>query len=894
MPVVVVESPAKAKTIEKYLGRDYNVVASFGHVRDLSEAEGSVDTENGFAMKWSVSTKSRQYIRRIADALKDSNGELILATDPDREGEAISWHIREVLNKRKDLKFNGETKRVVFNAITKSSVLEAMGQPREVDMALVEAYLARRALDYLVGFNLSPVLWRKLPGARSAGRVQSVCVRLIVEREAEIEAFKPQEYWTVDAEVANSRHEEFTARLTKLDGKRLSKFSIQDKASADRAMDEIKSRELSVASVESKPKSRNPSPPFLTATLQQEASRKFGLSPRRTMSAAQKLYEAGRITYMRTDGIDMAPEAVTAIRDEIANRFGSEYLPKSPRMYKNKAKNAQEAHECIRPTSVDFDPKSFRSGEKDQKQLYSLIWSRTVASQMQSARFLSTTAEIESGDGSVGLRASGRVTTFDGFLKIYEEGTDDKKDEESRELPSLKQGESLDQRKLVPEQHSTTPPPRYSEAMLIKKMVELGIGRPSTYSSIVATIQDRGYVRQEKARLVPEPIGRLVSVFLHNYFSKYVDYGFTAGLEEELDDIAGNRKSRLDVLTGFWEDFSEHISSTLKLQNTDILAELTERLAPTYFPSDERGGSSRTCPKCGTGLLTIKTFKNRSPFFACSQYPECRFNAAMTIGKEVSVNEMPSERQLGIGPDGLPVSVRTGQYGPYLQLGPAKDDNSTPKRVSVPQGFEPATMELEVALQLLALPRTLGKHPDDGQPIDVGIGRYGPYVRHGKSYANVPDVSEVLTMGMNRAVELLAQKFKRGSGRSARSAIKDLGEHPHEGGQVLVLDGRYGPYVSWNKINATIPRDVDPKEISIQHAIDLIERKRSGNGFQARKPIKELGEHPTDGGNVVVLNGQYGPYVKWNRINATIPKGLDPELISMDDALRLIENKRGR
>lgn len=891
MPVVVVESPAKAKTIRKYLGSNYDVVASFGHVRDLSESDGSVEIENGFAMKWNIPAKSREHISNIANALKKADGELILATDPDREGEAISWHVREVLKKRRGLKLNGETRRVVFNAVTKSAVQEAMEQPRGMDMALVEAYLARRALDYLVGYKLSPVLWRKLPGARSAGRVQSVCVRLIVEREAEIEAFKEREYWTVDAELSNSRKEEFVARLTKLGGKKLAKFSLPDKESAERAMGEIKARELSVATIESKLKTRSPSPPFVTATLQQEASRKFGFNPRRTMSAAQKLYEAGRITYMRTDGIDMAPEAVTAVREEIGKRFGSNYLPKSARKYKNKAKNVQEAHECIRPTSVDIDPKSFQSTDEDQGRLYSLIWNRTVASQMQSAKFLNTVAEIESSDGYIGLRATGRVAVFDGFLRIYEEGTDDKDAEDSKELPSLKQGEALEQRKLIPKQHFTTPPPRYTEAALIKKMVELGIGRPSTYSSIVTTIQDRGYVRQEKKRLVPEAIGRLVSVFLCNYFGQYVDYGFTAGLEAELDGIANSRTTRLDVLTGFWKEFAEHISETMELENSAISAELSEMLAPVYFPTDGNNGSSRTCPECRMGLLTLKTFRKSKPFFACSRYPDCHFNATMTTGKDSIMNDRPSTTDLGFGPDGLPVTLRTGRYGPYLQLGSAQDGNPPPKRVSVPQEFDLASIDLEIALKFLALPRDLGKHLD-GQEIQANIGRYGPYVRQGNTYANVP-ASEILTIGMNRAMELLAQKRSRGSGRASRRAVRDLGPHPREEGDVQVFDGRYGPYVSWNKINATIPKDVNPAEISLLQAVALIDQKRAGGGGPSVKPIKELGEHPSDGGIVVVLDGRYGPYIKWNRINATIPKNVDPESITMVDALKLIESKRG-
>ncbi len=829
MPVVVVESPAKAKTINKYLGSDYTVLASYGHVRDLPPKDGSVDPEHDFEMKWEVGYDSRKHVKAIADALKDDQT-LILATDPDREGEAISWHLEEALRKRKAIKKDTKVSRVVFNAITKSAVTEAMQNPRDVDQDLVEAYLARRALDYLVGFNLSPVLWRKLPGAKSAGRVQSVCLRLIVEREMEIEAFNPREYWSVKALLATPRGQEFEARLTVLAGKKLDKFDLANDTQAELAVQAINSRDLSVQSVEAKPASRNPSPPFMTSTLQQEASRKFGMGARQTMSAAQRLYEAGYITYMRTDGIDMAPEAVMAARDAIKDRFGDKYVPKSPRMYKNKAKNAQEAHECIRPTEMTRDAKAIKTTDADQRKLYDLIWKRTLACQMEGARMERTTVDIGSSDGQVGLRATGQVVLFDGFMKIYEEGRDDQVvDDDDKRLPQIAEGDKTDKRSITPEQHFTQPPPRYTEATLVKRMEELGIGRPSTYASIVTTIQDREYVRKDKNRLIPEDKGRIVTIFLLNFFRKYVGYEFTANLEDELDKVSAGDLDYQKVLSRFWQDFSAAISETSELRITQVLDVLDDALAPTLYPPREDGSDPRACPLCGEGSLHLKTSRTGG-FVGCSRYPECRYTRP--IGGDAND---AGDRILGED-DGDEISLRSGRFGPYVQRGEVTEDNKKPPRASLPKGWSTDDMDLEKALMLLSLPREVGPHPDDGEMIEAGIGRYGPFVKHGRLYANLKEVDDVFTIGMNRAVEELAKKAaSRGQGRAAAKPLKELGDHPETGGPVNVMDGRYGPYVKWDKVNATLPKGTEPQDVTMDMAVQLIAEKAAKKG-KGRKP----------------------------------------------------------
>ena len=839
MPVVVVESPAKAKTINKYLGSDYTVLASYGHVRDLPPKDGSVDPDHDFEMTWEVGNDSRKHVKAIADALKDDDA-LILATDPDREGEAISWHLQEALTKRRAIKKSTAVSRVTFNAITKSAVAEAMKNPRQVDTPLVEAYLARRALDYLVGFKLSPVLWRKLPGARSAGRVQSVCLRLIVEREMEIEAFNPQEYWTVKALLKTPRGQEFEARLVTLAGDKLDKFDLSNSTQAEMAVQAIQSRDLKVSAVEAKPANRNPSAPFMTSTLQQEASRKFGMGARQTMNAAQRLYEAGHITYMRTDGIDMAPEAVMATRDAIKERYGDDYVPNSPRMYKNKAKNAQEAHECIRPTDMRRDAPSLRLTDADQRKLYDLIWKRTIACQMAAARLERTTVDIISDDGQVGLRANGQVVLFDGFMKVYEEGRDDVVDDDDKRLPQLMQGDKTAKRDIHPEQHFTQPPPRYTEATLVKRMEELGIGRPSTYASVITTIQDREYVRKDKNRLFPEDKGRIVTIFLLNFFRKYVGYEFTAQLEEQLDNVSAGDENYKDVLGHFWRDFSTAIAETSELRITEVLDVLDDALAPQLYPPREDGSDPRTCPKCGAGQLHLKTSRTGG-FVGCGNYPECTYTRP--IAGEGAEGD---ERVLGED-NGDEIHLKSGRFGPYVQRGEPTPENKKPPRASLPKGWSKDDMDLEKALTLLSLPREIGMHPEGGM-ITSNFGRFGPYVMHQLPdeakpvYANVKDPNDVFEIGMNRAVEILAEKRanpgRRGGGTAAKP-LKELGEHPESGGPVNVMEGRYGPYVKWEKVNATLPKDVKAEDVTMDMAVALIAEKTAKKGGKKKAPAKK-------------------------------------------------------
>ncbi|MBI6628735.1 type I DNA topoisomerase [Pontibaca salina] len=847
MPVVVVESPAKAKTINKYLGPGYTVLASYGHVRDLPPKDGSVDPDNNFDMKWEIASDSKKHVKAIADALAE-DGELILATDPDREGEAISWHLQEALTKRRSIKKDTPVSRVTFNAITKDAVQKAMANPRQVDMPLVEAYLARRALDYLVGFNLSPVLWRKLPGARSAGRVQSVTLRLIVEREMEIEAFRAREYWTVKAVLATPRGQEYEARLTVLAGKKLERFDIENETQAELAVQAITSRDLTVKSVEAKPASRNPAAPFMTSTLQQEASRKFGMGARQAMSAAQRLYEAGHITYMRTDGIDMAPEAVTAARDAIKDRFGADYVPKSPRIYKNKAKNAQEAHECIRPTDMARDVEALKLSDADQRNLYDLIWKRTLACQMESARMERTTVDIASQDGQIELRANGQVMLFDGFLRVYEEGRDDAVvEDDDKRLPQISQGEKADKRSVTPDQHFTQPPPRYTEATLVKKMEELGIGRPSTYASIVTTIQDRGYVRKEKNRLIPEDKGRLVTAFLENYFRRYVGYDFTAALEDQLDHISAGDEDYKEVLARFWRDFSAAIAETSELRITDVLEKINEVLEPHLFPATEDGSDPRLCPHCGKGRLSMRTARAGGAFIGCSSYPECRYTRPFGPPGMEEDSAIPPEGKLLGHDEGDAIRVFKGRFGPYVQRGEVTEDNKKPPRQSIPKDWAPEELELDRALMLLSLPRPIGPHPEDGVMIWSNIGRYGPYLKHAESTserggtnANLESIDEVFTVGMNRAVQLLAEKkaSRGGRGRAAKP-LRELGEHPDAGGAVNIMDGKYGPYVKWEKINATLPKETPPEDVSMEMAVELIAEKAAKSGKKkpaAKKP----------------------------------------------------------
>lgn len=844
MPVVVVESPAKAKTINKYLGPNYTVLASYGHVRDLPPKDGSVDTAADFEMKWEVGNDSKKHVKAIADALKEDN-ELILATDPDREGEAISWHLQEALTKRKSIKKDTPVSRVVFNAITKTAVTEAMKNPRQVDQPLVEAYLARRALDYLVGFNLSPVLWRKLPGARSAGRVQSVCLRIIVEREEEIEAFNAREYWSVKALLATPRGQEFEARLTVLGGQKLDRYDLANQTAAELAVQAVTSRALKAVSVEAKPAARNPSAPFMTSTLQQEASRKFGFGARQTMNIAQRLYEAGHITYMRTDGIDMAPEAIIETRDVIKDRYGTDYLPKAPREYKNKAKNAQEAHECIRPTDLAKDAASLKLSEPDQRKLYDLIWKRTIACQMESARMERTTVDLGSDDSQVQMRATGQVVLFEGFMKVYEEGRDDTVvDEDDKRLPQVAMGDPMDKRAITPEQHHTQPPPRYTEATLVKRMEELGIGRPSTYASIVTTIQDREYVRKDKNRLFPEDKGRIVTIFLMNFFRQYVGYDFTADLESQLDDVSAGEADYKELLGKFWRDFHAAISETSELRISEVLDVLDAALAPQLYPPREDGTDPRVCPKCGLGNLHLKTSRTGG-FVGCGNYPEC------TYTRPIAGEGADGEEQLLGTDEGDEIWLKSGRFGPYVQRGEVTPENKKPKRTSLPQarhgGWDKADTTLEKAIKLLSLPRGIGEHPEGGR-ISANLGRFGPYIMHKlpnaekPTYVNVKTWDEMFEVGMNLAVELLADKRAnpgRRGGQAAAKPLKELGEHPADGGAVNVMEGRYGPYVKWEKINATIPKGTEPADVTMEMAVELIAERAAKSGKKKAAPKKK-------------------------------------------------------
>jgi len=845
MNIVVVESPAKAKTINKYLGPGYEVLASFGHIRDLPAKDGSVDPKADFHMLWEVDAQSQKRINDIAKALKGAD-KLILATDPDREGEAISWHVLEVLKEKNALKKQA-VERVVFNAITKQAVTEAMKHPRAIDAALVDAYLARRALDYLVGFTLSPVLWRKLPGARSAGRVQSVALRLVCDRELEIEKFVAREYWSISAMLATPRNETFEARLVGADGQKIQRLDIGSGAEAEAFTRNLENATFKVAAVEAKPTRRNPPPPFTTSTMQQEASRKLGFSPAHTMRLAQRLYEGveidgetvGLITYMRTDGIDLAPEAINDIRAMLSRNYGKEYVPASPREYHNKSKNAQEAHEAVRPTSASRTPAQVaKQVDRDQARLYELIWNRAVASQMESAELERTTVDIigEVGARNLELRATGQVVKFDGFLTLYQEGQDEtSEDDESRRLPAMSQGERLAKQSINSSQHFTEPPPRYSEAALVKRMEELGIGRPSTYASVLQVLQDRGYVRLDKKRLVPEDKGRVVVGFLESFFQRYVEYDFTANLEEQLDRISNSEVDWKKVLQDFWVDFIGAVNDIKDLTITQVLDALNDLLEPHIFPQPADGSDRRKCPNCATGRLSLKVGRFGA-FIGCSNYPECNFTRQMTPGANGGVN---GTKVLGEDPEtGLEVSLRSGRFGPYLQLGeqakPEKkgDKVEKPKRAGLPKGLSPEDIDLEKALALLALPREVGLHPEDNEPIIAGIGRFGPYVKHGKTYANLDSSEDVLTVGLNRAVTLIAEK-KANPGRGRRFGAdpgKVLGEHPDKGGPIVVKNGRYGPYVSHAGINATLPADVTPDTVTLDQAVSLLDARAAKMG----------------------------------------------------------------
>jgi DNA topoisomerase-1 len=817
LKLVVVESPAKAKTIEKYLGSGHRVLASFGHVRDLPPKDGSVDPDDGFAMQWQVSPDRSKQLKAITDEAKKADT-LILATDPDREGEAISWHVQEVLRQKKALPAN--VQRVTFNAITNSAVTEAMKKPRGLDEDLIDAYRARRALDYLVGFTLSPILWRKLPGAKSAGRVQSVALRLIVDREREIEIFKPQEYWQVGATFEKDG-QSFSTRLVQLDGKKIERLTIGSRGDADAAKGVVEAGRFTVSSVETKPFAKSPPPPFTTSTLQQEAARKLGFSASHTMRVAQSLYEDGLITYMRTDGVDMAPEAISAARRAIATRYDAGFVPDRPRQYQSKIKNAQEAHEAIRPT--DFDRARAASG--DHARLYELVYNRALASQMASARLERTTVELNDGSGRAILRATGQVVLFPGYLALYEEGRDEKvEDEEGARMPALREGDAPVKTWVEATQHFTQPPPRYSEASLVKRLEELGIGRPSTYAATLQTLKDREYVRVDKGRFVPEESGRLVTAFLERFFERYVSYDYTAELEEELDDVSGGRLDWQKLLDDFWRDFRPKAGEVMDQKPSEITQALDEFLAPWLYPPRADGNDPRVCPQCGNGRLSLRGGKFGA-FVACSNYPDCRYTQKFGQRGEQTQSDGPTD--LGDG-----IMLKSGRFGPYIERGD--------KRASIPKDMPLEDVTTEVAERLLSLPREIGAHPETGKLITASIGRYGPYLAHDGKYAKLNSTAEVFETGMNAAVAKLADAASN-SGRqrnASREPVAVLGKHPANGSEIKVMAGRYGPYVTDGTINATLPKGSDPKAISLDEAVRLIDERA------AKGPANKKGRRP--------------------------------------------------
>ncbi|MBL6932356.1 MAG: type I DNA topoisomerase [Rhodospirillales bacterium] len=835
MNVVIVESPAKAKTINKYLGSDYTVLASYGHVRDLPSKDGSVRPDDDFAMDWEVDSRSAKQIKEITAAVKGAD-HLYLATDPDREGEAISWHVLDVLEKKNALK-GIDVKRVVFNEITKTAILEAFENPRDLDMPLIEAYLARRALDYLVGFTLSPVLWRKLPGSRSAGRVQSVALRLICERETEIELFKPQEYWSIKAGFNTPAEASFTASLTYLNGEKLDKMSIGNEEHANTAVAAIEAADFTVSRVERKQSRRNPAAPFTTSTLQQEASRKLYFATKRTMQIAQRLYEGfsigdetvGLITYMRTDGVFMADDAINATRNLIGSDYGSNYVPGSPRMYKSKAKNAQEAHEAIRPTDVSRKPADVAQYlDEDQRKLYELIWKRTIASQMEAAVMDQVAADISSPDKQTVLRATGSVIAFDGFLKVYQESREEKNgdDDTDRILPALNEGDVLKRTFVEPEQHFTQPPPRYSEASLVKTMEELGIGRPSTYSSIISVLQDRNYVVLDKRRFQPDDRGRLVTAFLTSFFTKYVEYNFTAELEEKLDDISGGRIEWKQVLREFWDSFSDAVADTKELRVREVLDALNELLGPHFFHDLGNGKDPRACPTCDDGHLSLKLGKFGA-FIGCSNYPECRYTRPLVVSED-DANGIADAGPVVLGKDpstDLDISIRKGPYGTYVQLGEVeeimegkKKKKTKPKRASLPRNLPPADVDLEKALGLLSLPRDIGIWPETGEMIQAGLGRFGPYLKYSGLFLSLKGDDDVLTIGINRAIDLIEAAPKK-------DPPKVLGEHPKTKKPISIKSGRWGPFVSHGMVRVNIPKGTDADTLTLEEAIVLADAK---------------------------------------------------------------------
>ena len=826
MAVVIVESPAKAKTINRYLGNKYTVLASYGHVRDLNDKRGSVDPENNFSMKWQINPKSTKHISDIKSALAKDN-HLILATDPDREGEAISWHLVEILKKQKSVKEDTKVQRIVFNAITKTSVLEAINNPRDLDGPLIEAYLARRALDYLLGYNMSPSLTKVGFGFQSAGRVQSPTLRLIVDREMEIESFKPQEYWSINLSLIYERNKKFEAKGIEYKNKKIEKFTINTKEYADEIVKDFQNSKFFVEDISSVPKKRKPLPPFLTSTLQQDANNRLFMGAQQTMSVAQKLYEAGHITYMRTDGIDMAPEAMTTTRNTIKKIYGDKFLPDKPRFYKNKIVNAQEAHECIRPTDITKTSENLNLQDINQKKLYDLIRNRTLASQMEDEISETTTVILKNEDKSNSLKATGRVVIFEGFRKAFSyDENEEINNNENKELPIIEEGKEVITDDVVPQQHFTQAKPRYSEATLVKKMVDLGIGRPSTYASIVSTIQSRQYVRKEKNRLIPEDKGKLISIFLTEYFRKYVEYDYTAELEVELDNISSGKSEWVKILAKFWKEFYPTIEAAKDLRISEVLDKINEILTPHIFPNNDGKKDPRLCHSCNEGILSIRTSRSGSAFIGCSNYPECKFVRPFAVITDESINEKSTEGAIGLDDRGIEIFLKSGRFGPYVQLGNSSEQNPKPKRTSIPKNFETSKITIEIARKLLDLPKVLGNHPSDNEPIHSAIGPYGPYLKHNSVYANIKDLEDFLSIGMNRAVELLSENEKKNSNsKKASSVLKIIGVHP-EGGDIQLMNGRFGPYIKYKKSNISIKNKDNVEDINLDVALELINNKK--------------------------------------------------------------------
>ena len=845
MNLVIVESPAKAKTINKYLGSDYTVLASYGHIRDLPSKNGSVDTDNKFKMIWEIDSFSKKYLKEITDTAKDSK-KIILATDPDREGEAIAWHVKEYLNEKKLLK-DKPVERVVFNEITKKAVINGIENPRNIEPLLVDAYMARRALDYLVGFNISPILWTKLPGSKSAGRVQSVALRLVCDREREIEIFIPTEYWSVQAEFETTSGERFNANLTHFNGKKLDRFDLYNETIATQAREKVEKSDFSVKSIERRSVSRNPQPPFTTSTLQQEASRKLGFGAQRTMRCAQKLYEGvaldgetvGLITYMRTDSVNIAAEANRSARELIANTFGTQYVPETPNQFRNRSKNAQEAHEAIRPTDMGRLPSDIAAFlDEDGRRLYELIWKRAIASAMKRAELEQVAIDLSTEDETTILRATGQIVKFDGFLKLYKEDKDDPnegEDENDRILPAMAEKDKIENSKVVSEQHFTKPPPRYTEASLVKKMEELGIGRPSTYASIISVLQDRNYVSLDRRRFVPQDRGRVVTAFLSGFFERYIEYDFTAELEDKLDQIAKGDLNWKLVLREFWSAFFSAIKETENLKISDVIDSLDADLGPYFFSKDESGNENRTCPLCKTGRLGLKLGKS-GPFVGCSNYPDCSYTSSLSQsgGQDGELGALNLPKLLGEDPEtGKEVTLRKGPFGFYVQLGDA-EGKSKPKRASLIKSLSPGEITLEQALALLALPREIGPHPESGEMISAGIGRFGPYLKLGGAYISLGPDEDILSIGLNRAVTVIQEKPPKKSA----APIKELGPHPEDGKEINIYSGRYGPYVKHGRINASIPKSETAENLSMERALELLSA-RASKGKKTKKSGKK-------------------------------------------------------